>query len=336
MNNYLIVGPCAAESREQVLTTARQITAIQSEIINDKSQILIFRSGSWKPRTSPDTFKGVGEQGLEWLMEVKRETGLPVATEAATPEHVKAALQAGIDYLWIGARTSANPIAVEAISQELIANSQKPKAVLIKNPANPDARLWLGNIARIEATGVPVMAVHRGCAHRPCWDIAYAVRQARPDIPMLLDPSHMTGKREAVLPKLDYVEQLGLDGAMIEVHYCPEQALSDAKQQITPAELLSVSRIPSPRTDKPSTLSWYRAMIDEVDEDIWTQIEKRMHLAQQIGDWKKQQHMTPLQPERFEAILSQRIEWAKKHCIETDTVQSVMNALHQEALRHQQ
>ena len=335
MKPILIVGPCAAESREQLLATAR---ALHPSTLDSRLSTLdyIFRAGIWKPRTSPATFQGVGEQALDWLVEVKRETGMEVATEVATPEHVHAALQAGIDYLWIGARTSANPMAVQSIADSL--HDRQPKRVFIKNPVNNDPQLWLGNIARLEATGVTVAAIHRGCAHRPCWDMAYAVRTARPDIPMLLDPSHMTGDSQLVATAMNRVGELGLNGAMIEVHCCPEQALSDARQQITPDQLrdiLASAFLPFSKGTDHLPLHWLRAMIDEVDADIWTHIERRMALAEQIGEYKKSEHMAPLQPERFEAILHQRLEWADMHHIQSDTVRMIMNALHQEALRRQ-
>ena len=152
-----IFGPCSAENREQVLLTARQL----KEACGDTHYI--FRAGAWKPRTSPRTYQGAGEEALEWLKAAKDELEIEVATEVASPEHVEAALKAGIDYLWIGARTSANPMAVEAISRQVIAVREKdmqgsmPKALLIKNPVNSDAALWLGNIERLEKTGLPVV-----------------------------------------------------------------------------------------------------------------------------------------------------------------------------------
>ena len=177
---------------------------------------------------------------MSWLQEVKTQFGVPVATEVATREHVEAALQAGIDYLWIGARSSANPIVVQSICSAISDfrfQISDLKGILIKNPVNADAALWIGNIERLEKTGVPVIAVHRGCNHRPCWSMAHTVRNARPDIPMLLDPSHMSGKAAKVPELMEKIETLALDGAMVEVHCCPEQALSDRKQQITPEEI---------------------------------------------------------------------------------------------------
>ena len=275
----------------------------------------IFRAGVWKPRTSPDTFQGAGEEGLKWLQEVKERFGVEVATEVATPEHVEAALRAGIDYLWIGARTSANPLAVQAIVEEIkneelkIKNSLK--GILIKNPVNNDTGLWLGNIARLERTGLPVMAVHRGCGHQPCWSMAHRVRLERPDIPMLLDPSHMSGDAKRVPELMKKIAELGLDGAMIEVHCSPEAALSDAKQQITPSQLanalypilsrLCLASLICPPTDE-KELNWLRAEIDELDERLWDTIAARMEVSKRIGQWKKERGIPPLQPERYQEI----------------------------------
>jgi len=293
------------------METASQICDPRWKIKDCK---LIFRAGVWKPRTSPYTFQGVGKEALEWLQEVKQTYGLDVATEVATPEHVEAALQAGIDYLWIGARTSANPIAVQAIADEVKAKGErlKVKGIFIKNPVNADAALWLGNIERLEKTGVPVTAVHRGCNHQPCWAMAHKVRLARPDIPMLLDPSHMSGDAAKVPALMGKIEELGLDGAMIEVHAHPETALSDNKQQITPtclrdtldpilSRLCLVSLISTPKGSE--ELNWLRAEIDELDEHLWDTLAARMDVSRRIGIWKKAHGVAALQPERYKEIV---------------------------------
>jgi len=302
----------------------------------------VFRAGVWKPRTRPDTYQGAGEEGLEWLAEVKNTLGIPVATEVATPEHVIAALKAGIDYLWIGARTSANPIAVQAIADALEAQTDNVKAVLIKNPVNADAALWLGNIERLEKTGLPVMAVHRGCNHQPCWSMAHAVRTARPDVPMLLDPSHMSGDAAQVPELLKKIAELGLDGALIEVHCCPEKALSDNAQQITPDSLnglklfegltsLTISNnLKQPQTTSNNTeLSWLRAEIDELDERLWDTIAARMDVSRRIGEWKKAHHITPLQPERYQQIV-ERIK------DKGDFALRIWEIIHKESLKQQE
>ena len=309
----------------------------------------IFRAGVWKPRTRPDTYQGAGDEGLAWLAEVKQTLGIPVATEVATPEHVTAALKAGIDYLWIGARTSANPIAVQAIVEKLKANSQKPKALLIKNPVNADAALWLGNIERLEKTGLPVMAVHRGCNHQPCWSMAHAVRTARPDIPMLLDPSHMSGDAAQVPELLKKIAELGLDGAMVEVHCCPEKALSDNAQQITPDSLnglklfegltsLTISNnLKQPQTTSNNTeLSWLRAEIDELDERLWDTIAARMDVSRRIGEWKKAHGVTPLQPERYQTIVERINELTNERGLSTDFALRLFDLIHKESLKQQE
>ena len=241
--------------------------------------------------------------------------GMDVATEVATPEHVRKAIAAGMDYLWIGARTSANPMAVENLTPALSSREGgKIKGILIKNPVNEDAKLWIGNIERLEKTGIPVMAVHRGCGHQPCWRMAHQVRLARPDIPMLLDPSHMSGDAAKVPELMQMIPQLGLDGAMVEVHCHPAEALSDAKQQITPEEFADRLRLtehrPAPpdrvQTDLPNRenteLNWLRAEIDELDDKLWDTIAARMDVSRRIGEWKKANGVAPLQPERYEMI----------------------------------
>ena len=331
-----ILGPCSAETREQVLLTARLLR----EACGDLS--FIFRAGAWKARTSPHTYQGAGEQALDWLAEVKRTYNLDVATEVAAPEHVQAALKAGIDYLWIGARTSANPIAVQELADAL--NGQPLKGILIKNPVHDDPALWLGNIERLEKTGIPVIAIHRGCNHHPCWSMAHLVRLSRPDIPMLLDPSHMSGDANKVPALMGKIGELGLDGAMIEVHCDPEHALSDNAQQITPrclrdsldsivSRLCLVSLI-CPSNDQ-QELQWLRAEIDELDAQLWETISKRMDVSRRIGEWKKANHIRPLQPMRYQQILSQRQKWAKENGIDADFVTQLFDIIHQQSLKQQ-
>lgn len=291
----------------------------------------IFRAGVWKPRTSPHTFQGVGAPALEWLKEVKDTFGIEIATEVATPEHVEAALKAGVDYLWIGARTSANPLAVQEIANAIDRFAIRPAApvgVLIKNPVNQDADLWLGNIERLERTGVSVMAVHRGCGHQPCWGMAHKVRLARPDIPMLLDPSHMSGDAKKVPELMGKIAELGLDGAMIEVHNKPEQALSDKAQQIKPEELGNLGILGALGSLDNIELNWLRAEIDELDERLWETIAARMDVSKRIGEWKKAHGVAALQPERYQEIVERikdKGEWALR----------IWEQIHEESLRQQ-
>lgn len=327
----LIAGPCAAESREQVLETAQAIvTAVGMQVI--------FRAGVWKPRTRPDTFQGIGDEALGWLQCVRQETGLPVATEVATAEHVRKALAAGVDYLWLGARTTANPIQVQELADAL-ANTphEKLRGVFVKNPVNNDTQLWLGDIARIEQAMVAVGAILRGCNHRPCWAMAHTLRQARPDIPLLLDPSHLGGSRERIAPLMEQARTLCLDGAMIEVHTHPEKALSDAQQQITPDALRPIHKaFCRQREDQTELeLDWLRAEIDEIDDALWGAIAQRMEVSERIGQWKQAHAMQPLQPARYEAILNMRKEWAQKIGLSSETVEQIFEAIHRESLNRQ-
>ena len=340
-----ILGPCAAESREQVLLTASQLKDACGEIP------FIYRAGAWKPRTSPHTFQGVGEEGLVWLQEVKQRLGLPVATEVATPEHVTKALEAGMDYLWIGARSSANPLAVQAIADAIVdweLVNGNFKGILIKNPVNADAGLWIGNIERLEKTGVPVIAVHRGCNHQPCWAMAHQVRFERPDIPMLLDPSHMSGEAAKVPELMKKIEELGLDGAMVEVHCDPKYALSDNAQQLTPNQVghtlnpilsrLCLVSLNSP-SDGSEELNWLRAEIDELDERLWDTIAARMEVSERIGKWKKAHGVAPLQPERYQQIVEKlkiKNEELKNKSLSTDFMLHIWELIHKESLRKQE
>ena len=340
-----ILGPCAAESREQVLLTASQLKDACGEIP------FIYRAGAWKPRTSPHTFQGVGEEGLVWLQEVKQRLGLPVATEVATPEHVTKALEAGMDYLWIGARSSANPLAVQAIADAIVdweLVNGNFKGILIKNPVNADAGLWIGNIERLEKTGVPVIAVHRGCNHQPCWAMAHQVRLARPDIPMLLDPSHMSGEAVKVPELMKKIEELGLDGAMVEVHCDPKSALSDNAQQLTPNQVghtlnpilsrLCLVSLNSP-SDGSEELNWLRAEIDELDERLWDTIAARMEVSERIGKWKKAHGVAPLQPDRYQQIVEKlkiKSEELKNKSLSTDFMLHIWELIHKESLRKQE
>lgn len=300
----------------------------------------IYRAGVWKPRTSPSSFQGVGSEALQWLQEVKQQFGMEIATEVATPAHVTEALQAGIDYLWIGARTSANPIAVQEIADSLNTRSETHnerglKGIFIKNPVNEDAALWLGNIERLEKTGIPVMAIHRGCAHKPCWAMAHYIRTQRPDIPILLDPSHMSGDATKIPALMKKIDELQLNGAMIEVHHNPQEALSDARQQIKPEEIGKFSVVSGQRSVENQELAWLRAEIDELDDQLWETIAQRMEVSERIGEWKKAHGIQALQPQRYEEILKQRKEWAEQKGLSEELVQNLFDAIHQESLKKQ-
>jgi len=333
---FLVVGPCAAETEEQVLATAHAL----------RPYGVVFRAGLWKPRSQPDTFQGVGEKGLDWLQYVERETGLLTATEVTTPEQLLKALQAGIAYLWTGARTASNPIAVQALAETLRlalaeGKAQSLRGVMVKNAMHEDAPLWEGNIRRMQEAvaghDVSVWAVHRGCNHQPCWGMAYGLRQALPDVPMLLDPSHLSGDAEQIAPLCRKAVELCYDGLMIEVHPSPANALSDARQQITPDTLKGILRtLPRP-DEKPDDLPlrWLRAMMDEVDDALWEIINRRMAVSRRIGEWKRQQGVPVRQPARFKDILRRRIGKEEANGLSRETVTAICHALHEESIRQQ-
>lgn len=338
------------------METAKAISDLRLEIGDWR---FIFRAGVWKPRTSPHTFQGVGAPALEWLKEAKATYGMEIATEVASPEHVEAALRAGVDYLWIGARSSANPIVVQSICSAIGDWRLKIgdlKGVMIKNPVNQDADLWLGNIERIEravygveckvyGVGCKVYAIHRGCGHKPCWGMAHKVRLARPDIPMLLDPSHMSGDAAKVPELMGKIAELGLDGAMIEVHNHPEQALSDKAQQIKPECLPEIipfggaghdsERVLSPQGKESTELNWLRAEIDELDEQLWDTIAARMDVSKRIGEWKKAHGVAPLQPERVKVIGERLKVTGERLHLSEDFIQKMWDIIHEESLKQQ-
>lgn len=341
--HIFMVGPCSAESREQVLSIAQEVSNIAAD-----DQLCIFRAGVWKPRTSPDSFQGMGEIALEWLQEVKRKY-MPVATEVANAEHVRLCAQYGIEHLWIGARTSANPIAVQEIADAIrryyTQNDNLLSSVWIKNPVNEDADLWQGNIERIQKTvadrlaqeSLVVGAIHRGCGHRPCWHMPYLLRRSMPTLPILLDPSHLTGDAQQVTAYSQIAARLGLEGLMIEVHNNPKQALSDAKQQITPSQLSSLLKQYTSVFSNSSTtaLDWLRLQIDETDDNIWRAIAHRLQIAKSIGKWKHENDVPVLQTDRFNSILRQRLSWAQDKGIESESVRIIMDVLHRESRRVQ-
>ncbi len=332
---FLVAGPCAAETEEQVLAAASVLRAFAP----------VFRAGLWKPRSQPSTFQGAGSKGLAWLQRVEREQGLRTATEAATPEQMTQALEAGISYIWTGARTAANPIAVQALADTLREALQAGRAkglrgVMVKNAMHEDAPLWAGNIRRMQEAvngyGIEVMAVHRGCNHQPCWGMAYALHEEMPDVPLLLDPSHLSGDAKRVAPLCRKAAELGYDGLMVEVHPCPQDAWSDARQQIMPEELAGI--ISGLRTDRKAAdlpLRWLRAMMDEVDDALWETVHRRMAISRRIGEWKRQTGVAVRQPARFEDILTRRIATETANGLSEETVAAICHALHEESIRQQ-
>ena len=338
----IIAGPCAAETREQVLTTARLMA---------KAGVSIFRAGVWKPRTEPDVFEGVGAEALAWLEEAQHETGLPSATEVATPEHVHLALKHHIRVLWLGARTTTNPFLVQqitdALAEEITSGTVSPAelTVLVKNPVSPDVRLWKGAIERIGKVGITrIFAVHRGFQtgqptpyrNAPVWSVPFALRLEMPEIPLLLDPSHMAGKTELIPDLSAQAMSLGYDGLMVEVHHNPAQAKSDSLQQLTPDELTALISNLVVRSDKTDTgLSNLRRQLDETDDTLFMLILQRMQISKQIGAFKREHNLPVLQEKRYAKILKNRMAWARKNGLDDEVVKRIMEALHEESCRWQ-
>ena len=360
---YIIAGPCAAETKEQVLATATQLA---------EAGIDVFRAGVWKPRTEPGAFEGVGEQALGWLQEVKAQTGLPVITEVATPEHVRLVFKAGLDGFWIGARTTTNPFLVQQIADQLAielkamsasdssdpnhpstsasaetnpsANRQTP-LVLVKNPVSPDVRLWKGAIERLRQAGATrLMAVHRGFQtgqptpyrNAPVWSIPFALKMQLPSVPLILDPSHMAGRTDLIAELSDSAMKLGYEGLMIEAHCRPDTAKSDKSQQITPFALKNLVHNLNHRAEgEDAGLSGLRRQMEEIDDTLFTLILQRMQLSRQIGDYKRLHNMPVLQEKRYAEILQKRLDWALKNNLDPDAVRRIMDAIHEESCRWQ-
>ena len=330
----VIAGPCSAESREQVMSTATQLAA---------KGVRIFRAGMWKPRTKPGGFEGVGVAGLPWMKEAKQSTGMLLATEVATPYHVFEAIKAGIDILWIGARTAANPFAMQELADSL-KGTDIP--VLVKNPVNPDLELWIGGIERLYRAGVKRLGViHRGFSsyekklyrNLPLWHIPIELKRRYPNLTIFCDPSHIGGKRELVAPIAQQAMDLNFDGLIVESHCDPDNALSDAAQQITP-EVLDFTLSMLVVRDNPQTtenITVLRKKIDEIDETLLTILAKRMGISREIGVYKKEHNMPILQSGRYSDILENRAKQGESLGLSAAFVQEIMKSIHEESVKVQ-
>lgn len=331
----VISGPCSAETREQVLSTAKQLA---------ERGVRIFRAGIWKPRTRPGAFEGIGTEGLSWLRMVKEQTGMYTCTEVASAQHVYEAVKYGVDLLWIGARSTVNPFLMQEIA-DAVQGLDIP--VLVKNPVNPDLDLWIGALERLYKAGIRKMGViHRGFSswdkqiyrNVPHWNIPIELRRRFPDLLMFCDPSHMGGRRELIAPLSQQAMDLNYDGLFIETHAQPEAALSDACQQISPEVLkyilktLVVRQGGKPDEEK---LSVYRAEIDEYDDQLVELISKRMKVSRLIGEYKKENNIQVLQVDRYNEIIEERIKQAAGLGIMGDCMQKILEAIHEESVRLQ-
>ncbi len=335
---FWMAGPCSAETEEQVIDTAKELANIGIDV---------YRAGVWKPRTRPNSFEGNGSKALEWLKNVKSETGLNVCTEVAKAEHVEACLNHGIDTLWIGARTTVSPFAVQEIADSLKGVDAE---VFIKNPINPDAKLWIGAAERIEQVGIEKIGlIHRGfnaydsTAYRnqPMWQIAIEVMQYFPEYKMICDTSHISGKRSLIGTVAQKALDLNYNGIMVEVHPNPDQAWSDAQQQITPSDFQKLKSTLTYRDSGISnrdflvTLEGLRDRIDDIDSEIIALFAKRMGIADAIGGYKKKNNIAILQKERWANIVARSLEQGAKLGLTEEFVQSFLRAVHDESIHRQ-
>ena len=330
----VIAGPCSAETEEQVMDTARQLA---------ENGIKIFRAGVWKPRTKPGGFEGKGAEALPWMQRVKAETGMLVATEVATPEHVEAALQAGVDILWIGARTSANPFSVQAIADAL---RGVDVPVLVKNPVNPDVELWTGALLRINSAGIKRLgAIHRGFSsvdqklyrNPPMWHLPIELKRRFPALPIFCDPSHMGGRRDLIAPISQQAMDLGFDGLMIESHSNPDCAWSDAKQQVLPEVLDFIldRLVIRESVEATESINQLRKQIDELDNHLMDVLTKRMRISREIAEYKKLHNMTVVQTTRYSEILDKRAAQGVMCGMKAEFVKTIYEAIHSESVRQQ-
>lgn len=335
----VIAGPCSAETEEQVLKIAHELK---------NSDVSIFRAGIWKPRTRPGGFEGVGEIGLKWLQKAKAETGLLMATEVATAAHVKLALEHDIDVLWIGARTTVNPFAVQEIADALQGTD---KIVLLKNPVNPDLSLWIGGLERLYNANIKKLGViHRGFStyektkyrNNPEWQIAIDLQNRFPDLPLICDPSHITGRRDMIQEVSQQALDLNYDGLIIETHIDPDNAWSDAAQQVTPATLkqmfinLRVRKVSDDESEYNQKMAKLRMQIDEFDGKLLEILGNRMKVADKIGLLKKEKNVAILQNQRWNEILDRMILEGQEKGLSNEFVMQLFKAIHQESITHQE
>lgn len=330
----VIAGPCSAETEEQTVETAKQLA---------KNGVKVFRAGIWKPRTKPGGFEGNGIKALPWMDTVKKETGMLTATEVATAKHVEEALEYGIDIVWIGARTTADPFAVQEIADTL-KGTDVP--VFIKNPVNPDLELWIGALQRINNAGIKRLgAIHRGFSsydkklyrNQPQWHIPIELHRRFPDLPIICDPSHISGRRDLIATLCQQAMDLQFQGLIIESHIDPENAWSDASQQVTPEVLNLILNNLVIRDMNQSTenLAELRKQIDEIDMNIIETLAKRMRICREIGTYKKEHDMTVLQNNRYDEVINKRAEEGISLGMDGDFMAQVFEAIHSESVRQQ-
>lgn len=335
----VIAGPCSAETEDQVLKIAHELK---------NSDVSIFRAGIWKPRTRPGGFEGVGAIGLKWLQKAKAETGLLMAVEVANATHVQLAIEHNIDVLWIGARTTVNPFAVQEIADALKGTD---KIVLLKNPVNPDLSLWIGGLERLYQADIKKLGViHRGFStyektkyrNNPEWQIAIDFQNKFPDLPLICDPSHITGKRDMIQDVSQQALDLNYDGLIIETHIDPDNAWSDAAQQVSPTVLkqilkdIRVRKITDDADEYTKRMTKLRTQIDEYDLKLLEILGSRMKIADQIGLLKKEKNVAILQNKRWQEILDKMISDGNQKGLSEEFIVHLFKAIHQESISHQE
>ena len=333
----IIAGPCSVESREQLFNTATKLSELH--------QIKILRGGIWKPRTRPNGFEGIGEEGLSWMKEISEKTGMLCMTEVATPEHAELALKYGIDALWIGARTVANPFSVQQLADAL-QGCDIP--VFVKNPIAPDLKLWIGAFERLASSGLKhLVAIHRGFQdvdthpyrNNPRWEIPIELYRKNPNIPIITDISHICGCRELLQQTSQKALDLATNGLMIESHCEPEKALTDAEQQITPDNLKSmldnIVVHKSESTNSDILLQELRRRIDSIDDELLNLLSQRSEISSKIGIIKKEHNLTVLQHDRWNSVLSNRIEKGKSLGLKEELVKDIFETIHKDSIDRQ-
>ncbi len=339
---FIIAGPCSAETPEQLRATAKALTE------SGNIKIDVLRAGIWKPRTRPNSFEGAGVAGLQWLSEVKNEFNIPVGTEVANSEHIELALKHNIDVLWIGARTTVSPFSMQEMADAL--KGVDNVTVLVKNPTHPEVGLWIGAFERLNQAGVKNLgAIHRGFSsyektkfrNQPLWQLPIELRRLAPEIPIINDPSHISGKREYIKEVAQKALDLNFDGLMIETHIEPEKAWSDADQQVTPSkleEILSELIIRKPLSKSQEFndhIEEYRSRIDRIDSELLGIIAQRMEVVEQIGRFKKENNVITLQIKRWEEVLNNRVESGKRLDLDKNFITDLYKLIHEESIRKQ-
>jgi len=335
----IISGPCSAETEEQVLQTATRLAAT--------GKIDMLRAGIWKPRTRPGSFEGIGTKGLPWMQKAKQQTRLPITVEVATARQVEDALHFDVDVLWIGARTTVNPFSVQEVADAL---RGVDIPVLIKNPINADLDLWTGAVERVAKAGIKnIGLIHRGFSsygnteyrNAPMWHLAIEMKRRNPDMLIINDPSHISGRRDILLEVAQQAIDLDFDGLMIETHIDPDNAWSDASQQITPeklSELLDaiIWRKEDINSDEfHGILEKLRQQINHLDDELIHLLGQRMKIADKIGEYKKENNITILQTRRWNHILERAFLKGDKYGLSKEFITKYFDAVHMESIHHQ-